>query len=327
MTRIPSHTIGDAPEVTRPLLEEMMQFSPNGRLLAMHAQMAHAPAVLDAYVNIRRATSRHGTLDLSLRSALMLASAAVEGNEYALAIVTMLALRSGWRRDQVDALRAGEGVGEEKADALIAVVREGTANHGRVRDATWEQAISSGWTDADGNLVNVFSSGCGLACLLDPGRDRCADLHRAADRAQPVMRLHHHVRQDRTGRIALLPAGKHDPVRHLDVGEVVAVGVPDLVRAREHLERFRLSPARRQDVDIDGRAPADRGEQQFGGGEVFAAGAKRDLAAPDVGGGEPAVRGALDGYVAVLRTSRHGHSLSDAYPRADWRPGGRAAED
>jgi predicted enzyme related to lactoylglutathione lyase len=181
--------------------------------------------------------------------------------------------------------------------------------------------------DPDGNLVNVFSSGCGLACLLDPGRDRCADLHRAADRAQPVMRLHHHVRQDRTGRIALLPAGKHDPVRHLDVGEVVAVGVPDLVRAREHLERFRLSPARRQDVDIDGRAPADRGEQQFGGGEVFAAGAKRDLAAPDVGGGEPAVRGALDGYVAVLRTSRHGHSLSDAYPRADWRPGGRAAED
>lgn len=43
----------------------------------MHAQMAHAPAVLDAYVSIRRATARHGTLDLPLRSALMLASAAV----------------------------------------------------------------------------------------------------------------------------------------------------------------------------------------------------------------------------------------------------------
>ena len=45
MTRIPSHTIEDAPEASRPLLEDMLQFSPTGRLLNMHAQMAHAPAV------------------------------------------------------------------------------------------------------------------------------------------------------------------------------------------------------------------------------------------------------------------------------------------
>jgi hypothetical protein len=155
MTRIPSHTIGDTPEITRPLLEEMMQFSPTGRLLALHAQMAHAPAVLDAYVNIRRATARLGTLDLPLRSALMLASAAVEGNEYTVTITTLLALRSGWRRDQVESLRASKGVGDEKADALIGVVREGTANHGRVSDATWERAASSGWTS--GQLAEAFA--------------------------------------------------------------------------------------------------------------------------------------------------------------------------
>jgi hypothetical protein len=49
MTRIPTHSIEDAPEASRPLLEDMLQFSPTGRLLNMHAQMAHAPAVLDAY--------------------------------------------------------------------------------------------------------------------------------------------------------------------------------------------------------------------------------------------------------------------------------------
>jgi hypothetical protein len=63
MTRIPSHTVEDAPAASRALLEDMLQFSPTGRLLNMHAQMAHAPAVLDAYTSIRRATARHGTLD------------------------------------------------------------------------------------------------------------------------------------------------------------------------------------------------------------------------------------------------------------------------
>ena len=57
MPRIPGHTVEDAPEASRPLLAQMVQFSPTGRLLAMHAQMAHAPAVLDAYVSIRRATA------------------------------------------------------------------------------------------------------------------------------------------------------------------------------------------------------------------------------------------------------------------------------
>ena len=97
MTRIPSHSIEDAPEASRPLLEDMLQFSPTGRLLNMHAQMAHAPAVLDAYTSIRRATGRHGTLDLPIRAALMLAVAAADDSAYALAIVSTLALRSGWR--------------------------------------------------------------------------------------------------------------------------------------------------------------------------------------------------------------------------------------
>jgi len=80
MTRIPSHTTEDAPAAARPLLAEMLQFSPTARLLNMHAQMAHAPAVLDAYVSIRRATSRLGTLDMPVRTALMLAVAEVDGS-------------------------------------------------------------------------------------------------------------------------------------------------------------------------------------------------------------------------------------------------------
>ena len=155
MTRIPSHSIADAPEASRSLLAEMVQFSPTGRLLNLHAQMAHAPAVLEAYVSIRRATAGHGTLEAPVRSALMLAAAVHDGSEYALAIISMLALRSGWHRENVDALAAGKDLGEEKTDALIGVVREAAANSGHVSDLTWARAASRGWSSEQ--LAEAFA--------------------------------------------------------------------------------------------------------------------------------------------------------------------------
>ena len=155
MARIPAHTIEDAPAAARPLLAEMIQFSPTGRLLNMHAQMAHAPAVLEAYVAIRRAAARHGTLDQRVRTALMLVAAAADGSRYALAIITTLALRSGWRTDQVEALLAGRDTGEDKLDALTGLVREAAANSGRVSDTTWHKAVGHGWGDKQ--LAEAFA--------------------------------------------------------------------------------------------------------------------------------------------------------------------------
>jgi len=155
MTRIPTHTIEDAPAAARSLLAEMIQFSPTGRLLNMHAQMAHAPAVLEAYVSIRRAAARHGTLDQRARTALMLVAAAADASPYALAIISMLALRSGWQPGQVEALLAGKGVGEDKLDALAWVTREAAANSGRVSDATWHNAAAHGWSDEQ--LAEAFA--------------------------------------------------------------------------------------------------------------------------------------------------------------------------
>jgi alkylhydroperoxidase family enzyme len=155
MSRIPSHTIEDAPEASRALLADLVQFSPTGRLLSMHAQMAHAPAVLEAYTSIRRATGQLGTLDQRLRTALMLVTAAADGNAYALAIITLLARRSGWEPGQIEALRSGGNVGEPRENALIAVVREAAGSAGRVSDATWARAVAAGCTDAD--LAEAFA--------------------------------------------------------------------------------------------------------------------------------------------------------------------------
>jgi hypothetical protein len=133
----------------------MTGFSPTGRLLNMHAQMAHAPAVLEASVSIRRATARHGTLDQRARSALMLVAAAADASPYALAIISMLALRAGWRSDQVQTLLAGQDTGQDKLDALTGVVREAAANSGRVTDAVWQAAVGQGWGDEQ--LAEAFA--------------------------------------------------------------------------------------------------------------------------------------------------------------------------
>ena len=155
MTRIPSHTVEDAPAASRALLEDMLQFSPTGQLLNMHAQMAHAPAVLDAYTSIRRVTARHGTLDPAVRAALMLATAAAGDSEYARAIISTLARRSGWPPEQLDALFAGKDLGEEKTDALLGVVREAAANSGHVSDLAWARATASGWSSEQ--LTEAFA--------------------------------------------------------------------------------------------------------------------------------------------------------------------------
>ena len=146
MNRIFRHTITDAPEASRPLLEGVVPFSPTGKLLNMHAQMAHSPAVLAAYAGIRQATVTYGTLDPRVRSALMLATAAVSRSAYAQAVTTFLAVRAGWGQAEVLALRDGRPLGDDKIDALVGVIREAATRSGQVGDATWQRAADCGWS-------------------------------------------------------------------------------------------------------------------------------------------------------------------------------------
>ena len=155
MSRIPAHTVEDAPEASRALLEGVIQFSPTAKPLNLHAQMAHSPAVLAAYTSIRRATAEHRTLGQQVAAALMLATAGAEGNDYALAITTRLALNTGWPEDKVAALRTGETLGNPKIDALVNVTREAAAHAGHVSDTCWKAAKAAGWSDE--HLTEAFA--------------------------------------------------------------------------------------------------------------------------------------------------------------------------
>ena len=155
MSRLPHHTVEDAPPASRELLAEMAAVSPTGSPLNLHAELAAAPAVLHAYVALRRAPEQHGGLEPRTRVGLMLAAAGAIGNPYTLAIVSMLAGRVGWSDSDTAAIRAGAGVGDERFDALAQVVREAAVGVGRVDDHTWSTALEAGWESRE--LAEAFS--------------------------------------------------------------------------------------------------------------------------------------------------------------------------
>jgi len=156
MSRLPSHDLVDASPQIRPMLEDVARVSltASGRLLNLHAQMAHAPAVLAAYAGIRKATEDHGTFDFKTRTAIMLTVSCAQRSDYAIAVNTLLAQRAGWSPDAVDRLKAGRRAGEPRLDALLTVVRDASASGGHVSDTTWRAALDAGNDDV--TLAEAF---------------------------------------------------------------------------------------------------------------------------------------------------------------------------
>ena len=155
MSRIPTHTVEDAPAASRPLLQKIVQATPTGRPANLHAQMAHSPAVLTAYTSLRAALAEHTTFDPKVGAALTLAAAAGVGNSYMIRIASRLAQMNGWTEEQVTALTTGTPTNDAKIDALTGLVREAAANSGNVADATWSAARHGGWSD--GQLTDAFA--------------------------------------------------------------------------------------------------------------------------------------------------------------------------
>jgi len=154
MTRIPTHTVEDAPAASRQLLEEIVQSTPGGRPANLHAQMAHSPAVLTAYSSLRAALAEHTTFDPKVGAALTLAAAAGVDNPYMLRVAGRLAQMNGWTEGEVTALQAGAATGDGKIGALAGLVREAAGNSGNVADAAWNATQRAGWSDTQ--LADAF---------------------------------------------------------------------------------------------------------------------------------------------------------------------------
>jgi hypothetical protein len=155
MSRIPTHTLEDAPDASRPILQKIAQSSPTGRPLNVHGQMAHSAAVLAAYTSLRTVTAEYGTVEAKVAWAVNLATAGTIGNAYMIGIASRFAGMSGWTEPQIAALQAGTTTGDAKVDALTRVVREATAHAGSVADATGKAAQANGWSDTQ--LAEAFA--------------------------------------------------------------------------------------------------------------------------------------------------------------------------
>lgn len=153
MSRIPVHTLTDAPEGTRPTLEKLARRS--GKLLNIHAEMAHSPVVLAAYAGIADAIAKQGTFNPRTREAIALAVGVVDHCDYCQAAHTLSAKKAGFSEEQTIAIRRGEVDFDDKLATLMAVVREAANEVGNVSDVTWKAALEAGWSEQE--LTETFA--------------------------------------------------------------------------------------------------------------------------------------------------------------------------
>ncbi len=153
MPRIPAHTIDSAPEASRATLAKIGKSM--GKVLNIHAGMAHSPVVLHAYDGLSSAVREHGTLDGRARETIALAVGNENDCEYCQSAHTVGGQAAGLTQDQTMAIRSDAIHFDDKLSTLAAVAREAAGNTGTVRDQTWDTALDAGWTQDE--LSEVFA--------------------------------------------------------------------------------------------------------------------------------------------------------------------------
>ncbi len=151
MPRIPAHTPHSAPEVNTTTLEGLRRRY--GKVLNIHAAMAHSPAVLQSYAAFEQALDVHSSYDERTREAISLAVANQNGCTYCEAAHTVSGARAGLTPQEMISIRRGEPLPDDQLTALLSVAREYAQQAGYVDEATWSTALEAGWTDAE--LVEV----------------------------------------------------------------------------------------------------------------------------------------------------------------------------
>lgn len=112
----------------------------------MMRTMAHAPAVLEAYLNFSGALAR-GTLDGKSREAIALAVGQANKCQYCVSAHTLLGKKAGLTDTDVSAARSGEATSPTTAAAVrLALAINGKS--GNVTDSDLVAARNGGLTDA-----------------------------------------------------------------------------------------------------------------------------------------------------------------------------------
>lgn len=147
MPRIPAHSLDTAPQGSKDLAADLKRRM--GKLLNIHAGMAHSPVVIAAYDGISQAIAAHGSFDTRTKEAIALAVGNQNGCDYCQAAHTVSARKAGLTEEQILALRAGEVDFDPKLAAMTELAREAAARTGNVSEPVWQAALAAGWTDEE----------------------------------------------------------------------------------------------------------------------------------------------------------------------------------
>lgn len=153
MPRIPAHTLDTAPQASRDTLARLGRRM--GKVLNIHAGMAHAPVVIHAYAGMSAAVREYGTFDARTRETIALAVGNENGCEYCQSAHTVSAKAAGLSDEQAVAIRRDAIDFDSKLAAIAALARQISANEGTVDDATWQRALDAGWTEEE--LAETFA--------------------------------------------------------------------------------------------------------------------------------------------------------------------------
>lgn len=139
MSRIAPLNLEHATDTTRPLLEGVQKkigFLPN-----VFKTLAHAPAVLSAYLQQSMALSKT-SLSAPEKEAIFLATSQVNGCDYCLAAHTVFAGKAGLSTQDIVSARHGQ------LNAFATLARQITESRGHLSNEQIEAARAAGITDA-----------------------------------------------------------------------------------------------------------------------------------------------------------------------------------
>ncbi len=138
------HTLDSAPDTSKPLLEHSQTLY-GGMIPNLHAVIAEAPALLEAYQRLNEIFER-SSLDLGERNIVWLTINYENGCTYCMGAHTAIAHFAGLMDADIEALRNGTPLAEQKHETLRSFTAHMVKARGWAEDTELKALFSAGYT-------------------------------------------------------------------------------------------------------------------------------------------------------------------------------------
>ncbi len=144
MTEFVVHTIEDAPEKSKALLESSKKAY--GMVPNLHAVMAESPALLEAYKTISNIFDKQTNLSATEQQIIAMTNNRLNGCTYCMAAHTSIMQGAKVAEDVITALRDGTPIADPKLEALRVFAEKVNVKRGLLDDGDIEALLSAGYT-------------------------------------------------------------------------------------------------------------------------------------------------------------------------------------